>query len=214
MTLQKKQNESLFITGKWYLEKKPHPENQKAFVIQAQFPWHREALTSVMVEISTQEHVYLAPEEKGIIHGYGESMEGSLYVYQLEEIIAEKVCAILDFAKKLHEKEWGRSRVRDYYDIWRILSKYHNSLKLAAIPDLVLKKCARKNVIFTDISQLFSEILLDDLDRSWERWLAPFVPGLPDQEIVIQETKKLLQLIWHHAYPHQDKIRTKTTHSI
>ena len=196
--LQSIYKEPLIITCKWYTETKPHPENQKAFVIQAQFPWQREPLTTVMVEISTQEPVLLTPAEKTIIHSYDEKIEGAILTYQLEEIVAEKIRAILQFAKKLHERGWGRSRVRDYYDLWRILSMYNNRLSLDSIPNLVVQKCSLKNVYFTGPSQLFTNELLDDLDESWERWLAPFVPNLPRQEIVITELQKLLNQIWEN----------------
>ena len=47
-----------------------------------------------------------------------------LEVYDINEIVVEKMRALLQFAKKLHERGWGRSRVRDYYDLWRIFGTY------------------------------------------------------------------------------------------
>jgi len=94
-----------------YLEKKPHPEGQKAFVIEARLPWHREFYTKVYAEFSFQEKILMEPQKRSILHEYGETFEGNIYVYPLEEILAEKIRALLQFSKKLHERGWGRSRV-------------------------------------------------------------------------------------------------------
>ncbi len=113
-----------------YPERDQHPEKQEAFVIYARLPWHRDFNTSIKVEITTQELVVLPPQERKIIHSYTEELNASILTYQIEEIIAEKIRAILQFAKKLHEGGWGRSRVRDYYDLWRILDKYQDSIDI------------------------------------------------------------------------------------
>lgn len=88
-----------------------------------------------------------------------------LYVYPLEEILAEKIRALLQFAKKLHERGWGRSRVRDYYDLWRILKSYSHTLNLEILPSLVIKKCAFKDVFFGGIEDIFQEKLLLNLEK-------------------------------------------------
>jgi len=56
-----------------------------------------------------------------VIHDYGEPVEADVQVYALEEVIAEKLRAILQHRRMLEERLWSRSRARDYYDIWRIL---------------------------------------------------------------------------------------------
>ncbi len=42
----------------------------------------------------------------------------------MKEVVAKKVRALLQFSKKLHERGWSRSCVRDYYDIWSFLTEY------------------------------------------------------------------------------------------
>jgi len=95
---------------KRYPEKKPHPEEQEAFVIHARLPWQRDPMTTIKVEVTIRESILLPPRESPILHEYGEKIEGTIFVYRLEEIIAEKIRAILQFSKKLHERGWGRSR--------------------------------------------------------------------------------------------------------
>lgn len=169
-----------------YLEREEHPDHQEAFVIQARFPWHRDYNTSVKVEVTTQEKVLLEPQSRKILHGYGESLNGTIFSYQIEEIIAEKIRAILQFAKKLHERGWGRSRVRDYYDLWRILNEYEDSLNKAILPHLISEKCALKKINFTSIEDLFQDRLMEHL-KEWDLWLAPIVPNLPKKSTVLKE---------------------------
>jgi len=74
-----------------------------------------------------------------------------LFVYRVEEIIAEKIRAILQFAKKLHKRGWGRSRVRDYYDLWRIFSAYRDQIDHTILPELITQKCLRKKVFLAPL---------------------------------------------------------------
>lgn len=173
---------------KRYPESNPHPEDQEAFSINAQLPWQRDFVTGVKVEVTTREAVLLPPLKKTIIHGYGESLDGAIYAYQLEEIIAEKIRAILQFSKKLHERGWGRSRVRDYYDLWRIFCAYGGKIDRAILPSLVAKKCDIKSVKFTKVEDLFEDRLMEYLNE-WDRWLGPVVPNIPEKEKVIRELK-------------------------
>lgn len=175
-------------------EKAPHPEQQEAFDIGVQLPWHKKFSTTVKVEITMQEIVVLPPEERALIHEYGDLIKGSLHVYRIEEIIAEKIRAILQFAKKLHERGWGRSRVRDYYDLWRILSQYNDTINKSLLPELIHKKCQIKNVALNSVDDLFEERLMLFLNE-WNLWLAPLVPNIPDRDMVIKDLKSRLIVI-------------------
>lgn len=184
--------ENVELKSEPYLEKRPHPEGQKAYVIQARLPWHRDFHTKIYVEISFEEIILMQPEERQIIYPYDELDQGSIYVYPLEEIVAEKIRALLQFAKKLHERSWGRSRVRDYYDIWRILKSYSDKLHLNILPDLVQKKCAHKAVSFEKIEDVFQEKLLLNLEQEWQPWLADIVKNLPNKGIVLSDLREIL----------------------
>ncbi|MCX5643278.1 MAG: nucleotidyl transferase AbiEii/AbiGii toxin family protein [Phycisphaerae bacterium] len=113
-----------------YTEKEPHPAGQEAFTIRVQLPWQRQAQTRVMVEIAIDEKVLKTPCRRSVIHEYGETIQADVQVYCLEEIIAEKLRAILQHQRSLQQRGWSRSRARDYYDIWRILGAYQDSLDL------------------------------------------------------------------------------------
>lgn len=184
--------ENVELKCELYQEKKPHPEGQQAFVIHARLPWHRDFHTKVYAEMSFQEKILMNPHEKRIIHEYGETLEGNIYVYPLEEILAEKIRALLQFAKKLHERGWGRSRVRDYYDIWRILTSYAHNLNLEKFSQMVEEKCSHKGINFQGIDDIFQEKLILNMEKEWESWLSGIVTDIPDRNTVLLDLKSKL----------------------
>ncbi len=95
-----------------------------------------------MIEISCNEDVLLQPITKPLLHPYGEPIELPMPLYSLEEIIIEKLRAILQHTKKLYEKDWSRSRARDYYDLWRVLGMFEDQLNLEVINTNLPLKCS------------------------------------------------------------------------
>ena len=189
--------ENVELKSEPYSEKRPHPEGQRAYTIQARLPWHRDFHTKVYVEISFQEIILQEPKVGKIIHPYGETLMGEIYTYTLEEILAEKIRALLQFAKKLHERGWGRSRVRDYYDLWRIFKSYSSELDLNILPLLVKKKCAHKGVPFEGIDHIFQEKLMGNMEKEWESWLSDMVTDLPSKNDIIHDLKEMLHPIFN-----------------
>lgn len=173
-----------------YEEKNPHPDNQEAFTISVQYPWQREPLTRVMIEVTSSEKILLPTVIKKILHPYESCFHAEIQTYQLEEIVSEKVRALLQFSKKLHERGWGRSRARDYYDLWRIFKSYKNHLDCIHLPEIIHEKCVSKDIVFGDYNDLFSEPLMLDLKKSWIQWVSPLVGQLPDLNKVIEDLKR------------------------
>lgn len=168
-----------------YTEKEPHPGGQEAFTIRARFPWQRQPHTRVMVEISVDEKVIMEPVERDVIHEYGEALEARARVYTLEEIVAEKLRAILQHVEKLQERGWSRSRARDYYDIWRVLGAYKAEMDLYGFLSFLREKCTIRNVGFTGPEDFFQETMLAYVEKTWDQWLGPLVPALPSFKTVI-----------------------------
>jgi predicted nucleotidyltransferase component of viral defense system len=184
------------LTCERYTEKEPHPGGQEAFAIRAQLPWHRQPQARVIIEVCVDERVLKPAARKPILHEYGEPLEASVSVYALEEIIAEKLRAILQHIEKLESRGWSRSRARDYYDLWRVLSAYNNQLDLVGFPDFLHEKCAVRNVEFTNSADFFQNKMLAYVEKTWEQWLGPLVPQLPSFQTVIGElTPKIQKLV-------------------
>ena len=170
-------------------EKEPHPEGQEAFVVRAQLPWQRQPQTRAIVEIAVDENVLRPPCRRAVIHDYGEPIEVELQVYSLEEIIAEKLRAILQHQEKLKERGWARSRARDYYDIWRILGAYQDRLDLTGFAQLLREKCEIRRVTFHTAGDFFGAKMLAYVERTWDQWLGNLVPHLPTFETVIDQLR-------------------------
>jgi predicted nucleotidyltransferase component of viral defense system len=178
-----------------YTEREPHPAGQEAFTLRTRFPWHRTPQARVMIEITFAEEVLRPIQSRSILHAYDELLTVTIPVYALEEIIAEKLRAILQHAQKLKTRGWSRSRARDYYDIWRILNTYRDKLDLDNFQTLLRKKCAAKNVGFEKAEDFFEKEMLEYIEQTWEQWLAPLVPNLPAHEQVITELKPQIESI-------------------
>jgi predicted nucleotidyltransferase component of viral defense system len=172
-----------------YTEKEPHPTGQEAFTVRARLPWHKEPQTRVMIETTVDEEILRPAPMRGIIHEYGEPLESEVRVYGPEEIVAEKLRAILQHVEKLEERGWSRSRARDYYDLWRVLGTYQAGMDLSDFDALVRRKCAARQVDFDGPEDFFQEAILAHLERTWSQWLGPLVPELPSFPTVMNELR-------------------------
>jgi len=172
-----------------YTEREPHPAGQEAFTIRARLPWQHTPQTRVMVETTVDEKVLKPVCKQAIIHEYGEPLEMEVQVYALEEIMAEKLRAILQHAEKLQQRGWSRSRARDYYDLWRVLGAYREELDLSGFCSFLRDKCALRKVSFTGPEDFFLHPMLGYVEKSWKQWLGPLVPELPAFATVIGELR-------------------------
>ena len=177
------------ITWERYTEREPHPGGQEAFTIRPRLPWHTRPQTRVMIEATVDERILWPVEKRKIIHKYGEPLEVSVQGYSLEEVIAEKLRAILQQAERLRQRGWSRSRARDYYDLWRVLGAYRDQLDLTDFASLLSDKCAVRSVAFTGPDDFFQGHMLVDVESTWERSLGALVPELPSCKIVVDELR-------------------------
>ena len=139
------------------------------FTIRLRLPWQRTPQTRVMVETAVDEEVLKPVQKRSIIHEYGELLEAKVQVYALEEIVAEKLRAILQRVEKLHERGWSRSRARDYYDLWRILGAYQDQLDLFDFSSFLHAKCTIRNVSFNGPDDFFEKTMLNYVEKTWEQ---------------------------------------------
>jgi predicted nucleotidyltransferase component of viral defense system len=172
-----------------YTEKDPHPGGQEAYTIRARFPWQRQPQTRVMIETAVDEKIVMPAPKRKILHEYGEPLEAEIRVYALEEIVAEKLRAILQHVEELEERGWSRSRARDYYDLWRVLGAYGDRMDLSNFPSFLREKCAVRRVAFAGPEDFFQERVLAYVERTWEQWLGALVPRLPAFETVTRELR-------------------------
>ena len=168
-----------------YTEREPHPGGQEAFTIRARLPWQSYPQTRVLIEVTVDEPVLWPVQSRKVIHDYGESLKAEVQVYSLEEVIAEKLRAILQQADMFERRGWSRSRARDYYDIWQVLGTYRDQMDLTDFSTLVHQKCVLRGVDFEGPEDFFHSRMLAYVGETWTQWLGPLVPGLPSFETVI-----------------------------
>ena len=168
-----------------YSEREPHPGGQEAFTIRARFPWQSRLQTRVMIEVTTDERILWPVERRRVIHEYGEPLEVVGQVYSLEEIVAEKLRALLQQAGMFERRGWSRSRARDYYDLWRVLGAYHDRMNLADFESLLREKCSVRDISFVGSDDFFHNAMLAYVEETWEQWLGPLVQGLPSFDTVV-----------------------------
>ena len=168
-----------------YVERDAHPRGQEAFTIHARFPWQSRPQTRVMIEVTVDEKVMRSPKRRRVIHQYGEPLDVDIQVYALEEIVAEKLRALLQHAEMLEKRGWSRSRARDYYDLWRVLGEYGESMNLEGFDSMLREKCSVRGVSFSHPGDFFHDSMLAYVQETWEQWLGPLVPGLPSSDSVI-----------------------------
>jgi predicted nucleotidyltransferase component of viral defense system len=176
-----------------YSERDPHPGGQEAFTVRARMPWQKQAQTRIMIEVTMDEKVQRHAPKRKIIHEYGERLDAELRVYALEEIVTEKLRAILQHVAKLEARGWSRSRARDYYDLWRILGAYKEQMDLSNFSPLLHEKCAVRNVTFAGPDDFFQKRMLAQVEQTWDQWLGPLVPDLRAFDIVIADLRPQIE---------------------
>jgi predicted nucleotidyltransferase component of viral defense system len=170
--------------------RQPHPGQQMAYTVRVRFPDQRQALCRLKVEITVDEPIFLEAREHPILHGFGEKIETGVRGYALEEIVAEKLRALLQSWQKLSERGWGASRVcRDYYDLWYILGQE----KLTGIPKLFAEKCQIRKVAFHSPEELINPDLIEMARREWDQQLSPFLTETLKADNVIAEVQTRIQ---------------------
>jgi predicted nucleotidyltransferase component of viral defense system len=177
------------ISCERYTERDPHPGDQEAFTIRARLPWHGISQTRIRVEVTVDEKILKPCARRPILHEYGEPLKAAVLVYSLEEMVAEKLRAILQHVEALKERGWSRSRARDYYDLWRILSAFQVRMDLSNFPAFLREKCSVRQVTFTGPESFFQEAMLTLVEKGWVQGLGSLVPGLPPFQTVIRELR-------------------------
>jgi uncharacterized protein len=167
----------------------PHPGGQESFKVRMQLPWQREPLCSIKIEITADEPVILSAPRRPLLHGYDDGLRAEVLVYALEEIVAEKLRALLQSEARRMKRGWTRPRARDFYDLWRVLGDLAKDIDARVIPAVLRKKCEVRNVSFSSADDFFAEGLLAEVDAAWAQSLAALVSDLPPLATVLSELR-------------------------
>jgi predicted nucleotidyltransferase component of viral defense system len=171
----------------------PHPGGQESFAFRVQFPWQHRPLCLVKLEVTVDEPILLPASGRKVLHGYEEELTGVIRAYCLEEIVVEKLRALLQTEARRGERGWSRPRCRDYYDLWSILTDPPGGFDREAVRRILPVKCAGHGVNFGSARDFFPSGLLDVVRSGWDGDLGPLVRDLPSADQVIEETKRQVE---------------------
>jgi hypothetical protein len=68
------EREPFFIQSEPLILREPHPGKQIAYIVRVQFPYHREPMCRLKVEITVDEPILISPETCPILHNYEEAI--------------------------------------------------------------------------------------------------------------------------------------------
>lgn len=119
-------------------------------------------------------------------------MNASAWCYSRDEIVAEKLRALLQNARRAEERGWARSRARDYYDLWCLLKDTPEVVQLQNFRTRLHEKAALKDVSFTSSASFLTPAMLARAERDWTKTLAPVLATLPEWTVVLSELRTLL----------------------
>jgi predicted nucleotidyltransferase component of viral defense system len=173
----------------------PHPHGQENFAFRIQFPWQRRPLCLVKLEVTVDEPILLSATVRPIIHGYGEELTGAVRACSLEEIVAEKLRALLQNEARRGVRGWVRPRCRDFYDLWRILGDPPAGIDRAAVRRILPAKCSVRGVSFGSAADFFPAALLETVRTGWDGDLAPLVLDLPAADLVVADLRREVEAL-------------------
>ncbi len=135
---------------------------------------------TIKFDLSFKELVVLEPEIRPVLSVYSDREEHSLFVYPLEEILAEKIRSILQ-----------RGKTRDYYDVWKILKEHSQLINKNETRRVLAEKCRFKNVICNE-EFLFAKEKIAAAQQHWEKGLSHQINDLPPFTMVVKECRELV----------------------
>jgi len=170
----------------------PHPGGQEAFAIDIRYPWHRSPMCRVKVEVTPDERVVLAPTARAVIHGYEGGVNGEVLCYAIEEILAEKLRALRQTDAMLVSRGWHRPRVRDYYDLWKILSTFGATIDAATVRRILPEKFVARGVSYSAVGDFFTDRLVHEARVNWQEKLGRLTPDLVPVDRVLADLPGLV----------------------
>ena len=180
-----------FLPDKPRLEQTRDVPGEEAYEARLYFfrpEQHRGTPMVVRIEMTRYEEVMLSPERKPLHHPYSDASsfaDLNITVYRLEEVLAEKLRAIL--------LQRGYAAPRDLYDIWYL--RKNVSFNLDEIMGLFQKKCEYKRLDWRSAS--FDELVArrESFQGAWTASLTGQLAVVPDFDEVFAGVKEFLRYI-------------------
>lgn len=136
---------------------------------------------SIKMDISLDEMLAENPSKQQV----GEELEDiekfDVYVYSLEEILAEKLRSIIQ-----------RGKSRDYFDVWMLFQI--GGFDKDKVKSIFIEKCRYKK-IEPSYDLFFDKIKLDEARDFWRTGLSRLMENVPDFEIVVRDLREEFEFL-------------------
>ena len=139
----------------------------------------RAASRDIKIDMTLVEHLVFPVQRRGVVSEYTDRIEREILVYSLEEVLTEKLCAII-----------GRTEPRDVYDAHFLLER--PDLDFYLIPSAFAEKAAKKGVDPARLAEALSKKQAT-LHKMWDNRLHHQVRDLPQLERVLRELNRKLR---------------------
>ena len=130
---------------------------------------------SIKVDFTKSEKIIYKVEPRKVRSHYSDAIEKKVLVYSLEEILTEKLCAII-----------GRTEPRDLYDIWYLFEK---DLDFSSIPFAFKDKAEFKDIDPGSINRILKK-KKNIIARMWQTRLAGQVRDLPELDGILRKVNR------------------------
>jgi predicted nucleotidyltransferase component of viral defense system len=134
---------------------------------------------NLKLDISLDEKLVLEPVWETIRTGYPDVPDFRVKAYPLKEILVEKLRSLMQ-----------RSRSRDYFDVWRLLSEKEFDLEEVRV--LLIEKCRTRGIDYSP-ELIFDVGRLGEVRAYWLRGLGDLMKDPPDFDAVITELRDKLR---------------------
>ncbi len=160
--------------------------NSHTFYISYEGPLPTPAtLREVKVDITIREQLVYPLADRPVLRGYDEyndlPQDAKIIVYSLDEIVAEKVVALMDRA---------RNEPRDLYDAWQLVRGDH--VNLGILSNAVARKWTFRGKHVQEVRDEF-RIKVARLRKLWEPRLSGQMSVLPEFEDVYRDVSRSLR---------------------
>lgn len=134
----------------------------------------------IYMDLTFDEPLCLEPEWRVVLTAPFSGEQLKVLVYQLEELLAEKMRSLIE-----------RGKSRDYYDVWRLLKEHSSQLSLELLGTVLDKKLSHKGLCLNTTSDFLPKDL-KSIKRYWEEGLGQQINPLPSLSVVLEELRELL----------------------
>ena len=186
---------SFDVTTDRYPIRGEHPGGQRAFRLHIQFPWQRRPLCSIKIEVTLDESVLLPPVVRPLIHDFDEPLSATMRCYALEEIVAEKLRALLQTKAHLDQRGWARPRARDYFDLWQLLVHRGVPLDRATVGAVLPQKCRVRGVDFVTAADFFAATVIERARLDWSQDLPRLAADMPGFDRCLSDLRPQIEQI-------------------